>query len=148
MPARISDYCARSGQESPGDAGSVVRCILESLALKHAETVELIGRVTGRRLEELHVVGGGANNGLLCAWTAEAANRVVLAGPAEATVVGNMLVQAIAQGEISTLADAREIVIASFEQTEYEPGGSQEYSEARERFAALTGTTNEYEVRA
>jgi len=148
MPARISDYCARSGQESPDDAGSVVRCILESLALKHAETVELIGRVTGRRIDELHVVGGGANNELLCAWTAEAANRLVLAGPAEATVVGNMLVQAVARGELSKLADAREVVRASFAQTEYEPGGSQEFSEARERFAALSATPTQHEVRA
>ena len=148
MPARITEYCAATGQEAPGDVGSIVRCILESLALKHAETVELVGRVTGRRLDDLHVVGGGAGSALLCTWTAEAADRLVVAGPVEATVVGNMLVQAIAQGEIATLAEGREIVRASFSPAEYEPSGSDAWREARERFAALTGAPDEYEVRA
>ena len=138
MPAKISAYCRRSGQETPGDVGAVVRCILESLALKHAETVALISRVTGRQLDELYVVGGGANNELLCGWTADAADRRVHAGPAEATVVGNMLVQAIALGELSSLADAREVVRDSFSQVTYEPRGSGAWREARERFAALT----------
>jgi rhamnulokinase len=148
MPAKISAYCTRSGQEAPDDVGAVVRCILESLALKHAETVSLIGRVTGRQLDELYVVGGGANNELLCAWTAEASDRRVLAGPGETTVVGNMLVQAIALGELSSLADARDVVRDSFSQVVYEPRGSEAWREARERFAALSGTRHEAEVSA
>jgi rhamnulokinase len=139
MPAKIAAYCTRTGQEAPRDVGAVVRCILESLALKHAETVGLIGRVTGRRLDELHAVGGGANNELLCAWTADAAERPVVAGPAEATVVGNMLVQAIALGELSSLADARDVVRDSLAHVTYEPRVTQAWREARERFAALTG---------
>ena len=148
MPAKIADYCTRSGQEAPREVGAVVRCILESLALKHAETVDLISGATGRQLDDLYVVGGGANNELLCAWTAEAADRQVLAGPAEATVIGNMLVQAIALGEISSLADARDVVRASLAPATYEPHGSHEWREARERFAALTGTPRRAAVQA
>src|SRR5262249_30635440 len=73
MPARIADYCARTRQPVPESDGEIVRCILESLALKQAETVELLAAVTGRSIDVLHVVGGGANNDLLCRWTAEAA---------------------------------------------------------------------------
>jgi rhamnulokinase len=148
MPAKIAGYCSRSGQEAPLEVGAVVRCILESLALKHAETVDLISRVTGRQLDDLHVVGGGANNELLCAWTAEAADRRVLAGPAEATVVGNMLVQAIALGEISSLTDARDVVRASFSPAAYEPHGSDAWREGRERFAALSGMRREAGAKA
>ena len=83
MPARIAEFCARDGPgRSPATTAAIVRCILESLALKHAETVELLARSPARRSTELHVVGGGARNELLCRWTAEAAGLPVLAGPA------------------------------------------------------------------
>jgi len=138
MSARIVDYCSRTGQPQPESDGAIVRCIFESLALKHADSVDVLGRVTGRHIEEIHIVGGGANNGLLCAWTAAAAGRPVHAGPAEATLVGNLLVQAIALGEISSLDDAREVVRRSFSSTTYEPAPTDEWREARERFAALS----------
>ncbi len=137
MPARIGAYCRETGQDTPADDAAFVRCILESLALKHAETVELLADVTGRELDELHVVGGGANNDLLCAWTAQAAERPVLAGPAEATLIGNLLVQAIALGELSSLAEGRELVRGSFAPTTYEPAPDPAWREARERFAGL-----------
>jgi rhamnulokinase len=133
MPARIASYCAATGQDAPEDVGATVRCIFESLALKQAETVELLGAVTGRDIDTLHVVGGGANNDLLCAWTAEAAGRPVLAGPVEATLVGNLLVQAIALGEIDSLAQGRELVRRSFTPVVYEPRGDADWAEARER---------------
>jgi rhamnulokinase len=139
MPARIAAYCRETGQDAPADDAAVVRCVLESLALKHAETVDLLAGVTGRTLDELHVVGGGANNDLLCAWTAEAAGRPVLAGPAEATLVGNLLVQAIALGELASIAEGRELVRASFPPVRHEPRGDEAWAEARERFAALDG---------
>src|SRR4029077_19476064 len=132
MPTRIVDYCARTGQPAPQDEGAIVRCIFESLALKHAESLDVLGRGTGRELDEIHVVGGGANNELLCRWTAEAAERSVLAGPAEATLVGNLLVQAMALGEISSLEEAREVVRGSFTSVTYEPSsGSAAWQEAR-----------------
>jgi rhamnulokinase len=137
MPARIADFCHETGQEVPGDDAATVRCILESLALKHAETVDLLAAVTGRELGQLHVVGGGANNDLLCAWTAQAAERPVSAGPTEATLIGNLLVQAIALGELSSVAEGRELVRRSFTATSYEPTRDTAWREARERFARL-----------
>jgi rhamnulokinase len=137
MPSRIVDYCARTGQLPPQDEGAIVRCIFESLALKHAESVDVIGRVTGRDLDEIHIVGGGANNELLCRWTADAAGRSVLAGPAEATLFGNLLVQMMALGEISSLEEGREIVRRSMTPVVYDPTASAAWREARERFAAL-----------
>jgi rhamnulokinase len=148
MPARIASFCEESGQEAPRGDAATVRCILESLALKHAEAVDVLARVTGRELRDLHVVGGGANNRLLCEWTAAAAERPVLAGPAEATVVGNLLVQALALGEISSLAEGREVVRRSFEPDTYEPAAGTGWDEARMRFATLSAETADLEVSA
>jgi rhamnulokinase len=148
MPGRIAAYCEETDQEPPADDAAVVRCILESLALKHAETVEALARVTNRELEELYIVGGGANNELLCAWTAAAAQRPVLAGPAEATLVGNLLVQAMALGEIGTLAEGREVVRRSFEPRRYEPAADSAWDEARDRFARLVPSSSNAEVGA
>ena len=123
MPRRIAEFCAETGQPAPEDAGAVVRCILESLALKHAQTIELVRRRDRRRRRaEVHVVGGGARNEPLCRWTAAAAGPAGASpGPVEATVVGNLLVQAIALGELGSLEEAREVVRASFEPASYEP---------------------------
>jgi rhamnulokinase len=148
MPARVRDFCTRTRQPVPDGEGPIVRCILESLALKQAETVEVLAGVTGRTLELLHVVGGGASNQLLCAWTAEAAGRPVHAGPVEATVVGNLLVQAMALGEIASLAEGRDLVRRSFVPVVYEPTGAAAWAEARERFAALSETEAVAGVRA
>ena len=137
----------RTDQPEPAGVGATVRCVLESLALKHAETVDVLRRVTGSDPAEIHIVGGGARNGLLCAWTAEATGLPVLAGPEEATLLGNLLVQAMALGEIGSLAEARDVVRASFVPTTYEPGHSTDWHEARERFAQLSNEAA-LEVRA
>jgi len=137
MPQRIRDFCRHTNQQEPTDVAATVRCVLESLALKHAEIVDVLRRVTGSDPAELHVVGGGARNELLCGWTADASGLPVLAGPEEATLLGNLLVQAMALGEIATLAEARDVVRASFAPTTYEPRQSDEWQEARERFARL-----------
>jgi rhamnulokinase len=136
MPRKVADACRRTGQTEPAGPAETARCILESLALKHAETVELVAGVTGVSPAELHVVGGGARNDLLCRWTAEASGLPVLAGPEEATVIGNLLVQAIALGELGSLEDAREVVRRSFPLRTCEPTGASEWREARERFSA------------
>ena len=140
MPTRIAAFCRETGQPAPADVAETVRCIFESLALKHAETIDLISELTGRRLDELHVVGGGARNELVCSWTAQAAGRPVLAGPAEATLVGNLLVQALALGEIATLEQGRELVRVSFSEQRYEAAPGSAWQEARERFARLGRT--------
>jgi rhamnulokinase len=137
MPSRIREFCRQTGQREPAGVGELMRCILESLALKHAETIDLLHDVNGSTPSTLHIVGGGARNALLCAWTANAAGVPVLAGPEEATVVGNLLVQAMALGEIESLAEARDVVRASFEPVVYEPVSSGGWQEARARFAEL-----------
>ena len=137
MPARIRAFCASTGQTPPSDAGATARCILESLALKHAETIETLAAVTGADPAEIHIVGGGARNELLCRWTACASGLPVLAGPDEATVLGNLLVQAMAAGEISSLGEGREVVRASVAPSLYEPDERGEWDQARERFAAI-----------
>ena len=96
----------------------------------------------------MHVVGGGAQNELLCRWTASATGLPVLAGPVEAAAVGNLVVQAMALGELASLEQGRELVRASFVPTEYEPAGSAEWAEARERFYDLSGESEREEVQA
>ena len=137
MPSRLREFCRGTGQPEPRTAGEVVRCILESLALKHAETIDLLHAANGSTPSTLHVVGGGSRNALLCAWTASASGLPVYAGPEEATVVGNLLVQAMTLGELGSLGEARDVVRSSFEQTVYEPVLDAGWREARARFAAL-----------
>jgi rhamnulokinase len=146
MPARLASYCLASGQPEPADVGGTVRCLLESLALKHAQTVDLLVEVTGQQAPTLHLVGGGARNQLLCQWTADASGRTVLAGPEEATLYGNLLVQAIALGEISSLEQGREVVRHSFFARAYESSGDAQWAEARERFDALANAEIRVEV--
>jgi rhamnulokinase len=138
MPTRIRQFCAETGQPEPKDAAQMTRCILESLALKHAEAIDVLGAVTGTPPAEIHIVGGGARNDLLCSWTAAACGLPVLVGPEEATLLGNLLVQAIALGEIGSVADGREIVHASFAPVIHEPGSSSAWQEARQRFADVS----------
>ena len=147
MVARIRAFCTHTGQAEPVEPGAVVRCVLESLALKHAQTVDLLASVTGTSPLELHVVGGGARNELLCHWTADASGRPVHVGPQEATLLGNLLIQAMSLGEIRSLAEAREIVAASFAPTTYEPDESAAWHEAREQFTAAVALPT-LEVRA
>jgi rhamnulokinase len=147
MPARVRAFCVHSGQEEPVEPGAVVRCVLESLALKHAQTVDLLASVTGTSPGEIHIVGGGARNELLCRWTANASGLPVLAGPEEATLLGNLLVQAMSLGEVTSLAEAREIVAGSFGLTTYEPSDTPVWREAHERFAAAVALPT-LEVRA
>ena len=137
MPSRIRAFCRETNQPEPTDAGATARCVLESLALKHAGTVDALRQAAGVDPAELHVVGGGARNELLCKWTADAAGLPVLAGPEEATLLGNLLVQAMALGELSTLDEARDVVRASFAPSTYEPDDDAVWQEARERFARL-----------
>jgi rhamnulokinase len=137
MPGRIAAFCRESGQAPPASDADVVRCVLESLALKHAYVVELLREAAGVEPTELNVVGGGSRNELLCRWTAHAAELPVVAGPEEATLIGNLLVQAIALGELASVGDAREVVRASFPHHVYEPPHAPEWREARERFAPL-----------
>jgi rhamnulokinase len=122
MVAAIGQYCARTGQAAPDGVGATIRCCLESLALKYRWVLERLEAFRGRRIETIHVVGGGTQNRLLCRFTADAARRPVVAGPVEATAIGNILMQAIGSGYIGSLEQAREVVRASCELETYQPG--------------------------
>jgi rhamnulokinase len=138
MPAALADYCRRTGQPAPAEPGAVVRCALESLALRYRWVLERLEELTGRRLEVVHVVGGGSQNELLCRFTADACNRPVLAGPVEATAIGNVLVQALGLGLLGSLADAREVVRRSFGVRTFPPENPERWQAPYERFFDLT----------
>jgi len=133
LPARVRAFCVETGQPVPQDDGTLVRVLLESLALRYAVAVDELARASGHPIETIQVVGGGSNNQLLCRLTAGATGLPVRAGPVEATASGNLCVQAIAAGELASIAEARAVIARSFPVTQYEPEG--EWAEARARFA-------------
>lgn len=121
MPQRIREFCRDTGQPVPTSMGEIVRCALDSLALRYRATIEDLDELLGRRLDTIHIVGGGTQNKLLCQLTADTTGRTVIAGPIEATAIGNVLVQAIGKGVVGSLSEAREIVRNSFELLTYIP---------------------------
>ena len=138
VPGRIGEYCTKTGQSAPASIGETVRCIYESLAMKYRATLEKLEACTGRRYPCLHVMGGGVKDGLLCKMTANACGIPVLAGPAEATVLGNLAAQMIAQGEVKGLREAREVVRGSVEVKEYLPEDVEAWAQGYEQFSKLT----------
>jgi rhamnulokinase len=121
MPDRIQAYCRRTGQPAPETVGGLARVVYESLAAKYRLTLERIEKLLGRPLTPLHVVGGGSRNRLLNQFAADATGRPVVAGPVEATAIGNILLQMLATGALSSLAEGREIVRRSFPVEVYAP---------------------------
>jgi rhamnulokinase len=139
MPETIRDYCRQTGQTVPGDQGALVRCVLESLALMYRQVLGLLEQLAGRRLDTVHIVGGGTQNRMLCQLTAEACNRLVLAGPAEATAIGNIMMQMVASGEVDSIEDARTVIRDSFPVEEYLPADPASWDAAFGRFQQLLG---------
>ncbi|HUT52762.1 MAG TPA: rhamnulokinase family protein [bacterium] len=137
MPGAIAEFCRATGQPAPAGKGEFIRCILESLALKYRLTRDRIEDISGRKIRVLHVVGGGSRNHLLNRFTADALEIPVLAGPAEATSIGNLVIQAIASRVIPDLASARALIRNSFPLKTHEPAGRQKWDEAMERFLAV-----------
>lgn len=137
MPRRIADYCEKTGQGRPGTAGEIVRCIFDSLALRYRWGAEKIAELTGKPVREIHVVGGGVKETALLRLAADACSVPVIAGPAEATAVGNICSQLIAAGDLGGDAEARELVRRSTELAEYDPQGGGIWDEAYERFLNL-----------
>src|SRR5918994_1202439 len=122
MPGRIRRFCRETHQSPPEEPGEVVRCVLESLALKYRWVLERAEELTGRRAEVVHIVGGGVRNTLLCQLTADATRRPVRAGPVEATALGNLMVQGYSRGYLSSLEEIRTVVRASpVEVRDYRP---------------------------
>lgn len=140
MPARIAAYCRSTGQAPPASRAQTVRCVLESLACSYRWALEQAEFLSDRRVEAVHLVGSGASSEALCRLVADFAGRPVLAGPVEATAVGNLLVQAMADGRVGSLTELREVVRRSFRPRAFPPGGQREpYEIAYSRYRQLTG---------
>ncbi len=139
LPGRIAEYCRKTGQPVPENVGQIVRCIFESLALRYRWTAEKLEELTGKKYNVINIVGGGTKDELLCRFTANGTGRKVLAGPVEATAIGNILMQAYASGEVADIKEARKIVRSSFEIKEYEPDTilSEGWDKAYEKFCSL-----------
>jgi rhamnulokinase/L-fuculokinase len=137
IPKRIREFCSRTGQKAPETEGQFVRCINESLALKYRYELEKIKECTGKEYKNIYIVGGGTQSKLLCQMTSSSCNSKVTAGPVEATVFGNIVLQLIASGAIVGLDEAKKIIANSPDIKHYEPESISLWNEAYERFKEI-----------
>ncbi len=140
MPEAIRGFCARTGQAVPGDEGAVLRCALDSIAMKFRHVLGMCEELAGGRIETIHIVGGGTQNRQLCQAAADACGRRVLAGPVEATAIGNLMMQAVAAGDVASIAQAREVIRQSFAVEEYQPRETAAWEEAFGKFLGIVGS--------
>ncbi len=137
MPEALAGYCRETSQTVPESDGAVIRCALESLAMRYRMVVGFLEQLIDGPLETIHVVGGGTQNQLLCQMTADACNRRVVTGPIEATAIGNVMMQAVSNGDVGSISEAREVIRASFPMKEYVPIEPKPWDEAYGRFEQL-----------
>jgi rhamnulokinase len=121
MPDRIKAYCQETGQKVPESPAEITRGIIESLADKYTKTIKMIEEITGKSIQEIHIIGGGSRNSLLCKMVAKATGRSVFAGPVEATALGNLMIQAKSMGKIKSMVEGRKIIGKSFDIKKYSP---------------------------
>lgn len=134
MPAQVQRYCRESGQPVPETPGELLRCIYQSLALTYRLVLEKIEQLSGQTFKTLHMVGGGIQNQWLCQATADATGKTVVAGPQEASAIGNIMVQLLALGHFRDLSEARKVVAKSFPPKVYEPAATGEWDAAYQKF--------------
>ena len=137
MPAKIAAHCKSNGQAPPATPGAFARTIFESLALRYRHVLESLESLLNRQIDVIHIVGGGSRNRLLNQFAADATGRTIVAGPSEATAMGNVLIQAMGSGEISGLAEARDIVARSSALDRFEPRQTADWNRAYEKFRGL-----------
>lgn len=137
MPGRIQSYCQETGQEIPQSEGAIVRTIFESLALEYRWVADRLEELTNKRMDTIHIIGGGSKNRLLNQFTADATSRRVVAGPVEATATGNLLVQALALGHLESIEECRGVVKRSFSVETYEPVDSKPWDAVYGRYNTL-----------
>jgi rhamnulokinase len=137
MPSRIRDFCRRTGQSPPASTGAMIRCALESLAFKYRWVIDKAEELTQQPIAVVHIVGGGSQNRLLNQFAANATGRPVVAGPVEATALGNVLLQMLAVGQVKSLREGRELVRRSFPVETYEPQDTAVWAETYQRFLPL-----------
>ncbi len=130
MPRKIQQFCKDTGQKVPETKAEIIRCVFESLAMKYRWSMEKLEEITGNKLDSLHIVGGGSQNKLLNQLTANAIARPVICGPVEATATGNLMVQAMALGEVANLREIRQVVKNSFPTEDYMPEDTHEWDNA------------------
>lgn len=146
MPESIRGFCRRTGQTPPEGQGPIIRCVLESLALKYRAVLDDLAEVAPAPIETVHIIGGGSQNWVLNRFTADATGRTVVAGPVEATALGNILGQALALGLVGSLEEARRIVAGSFRLETYEPRPSPRWDEAYGRFRRVVESARQGEA--
>jgi rhamnulokinase len=134
MPEKIAAFCRETKQPVPANPAATMRCIYESLALYYRVTLRRLERLTGKKIEVMHIVGGGSKDATLNQFAANALKIPVLAGPTECAALGNVLIQAIALGHVESHASAREIVHRSFEVTRFTPQAAGQWDDAAKRF--------------
>lgn len=137
MPQAIRSFCEKTGQPVPESEGAVVRCALESIAMKFRHVLGMCEELAGGRIETIHIVGGGTKNRQLCQAAADACHRHVVAGPVEATAIGNIMMQAVAAGDVASIAEARDVIRRSFTVDEYEPRNPAAWDDAYQRFLKI-----------
>lgn len=138
MPEALASFCRETSQPIPETDGAMIRCALESLAMRYRMVLGWLEQLNDGRLETIHVVGGGTQNELLCQMTADACNRRVVTGPIEATAIGNVMMQAVSQGAVSSISEAREVIRNSFPMKEFVPSNPAPWDEAYERYVRLS----------
>jgi rhamnulokinase len=134
MVSAIDSYCLETGQSKPLSVGGYVRAVLESLALKYRQVIRELESLTSRRIEQIRIIGGGSRNHLLNQLTANATGKRVLAGPVEATALGNIVMQMVATGAIASLAEARQVVEDSYLADVFEPYDTEGWDKPAQRF--------------
>lgn len=137
MLKAIEEFCVRTGQKAPESDAAVIRTIFESLALRYREVLEMLEKMAPFAIDVLHIIGGGSKNALLNQYTANATGKRVVAGPSEATAIGNVMMQAIGAGAVESLAEARKIIRASVETEEFLPQNTEQWNKAYEIFHNL-----------
>ena len=134
LPKRVCKFCEQTGQYVPQTRGEIMRCIYQSLAMKYKYTFNALGELSGREYRRINILGGGIKDKLLCRMTADACNVQVLAGPTEATVMGNVAVQLMSDGSVENIGQARKIVAESSELKTFEPKDTDKWAKAYEDF--------------
>jgi rhamnulokinase len=134
MPEAIRAFCRKTGQTVPEEKGAVLRCALESIAMKFRQVLQWCEELSGGRIETIYIVGGGTKNRQLCQFAADSCGRRVLTGPVEATAIGNLMMQAVAAGDVASIAEARDVIRRSFPVEEFTPQNTAAWDEAYQRF--------------
>jgi rhamnulokinase len=137
MPNAIRDFCRKTGQSEPHSHSEIVRCILESLALKYRLVLEQLNEIYSCPINKIHIIGGGSKNEVLCQYTADATGVPIISGPVEATSIGNILVQALALKHVSSLSEIRNIIRNSFELKKYIPYTTEVWDSIYERYKKI-----------